>query len=322
MAVDVKPLSPLTPAAVPGERVAHPLRIALLSMLAGLILAIIWSPDLVDDVIGDGITNATFNTTDASEMSITGSILGAAFAFVTGVAGTFTACNVAVFGALAPMSAPEQTMGSKLKELLKPIGWLFVGAIAVAGIYGILGVYIDTWVPQLSDSRIGDPEEGLRYRSIQSAVVFGLVGIALIWRGLAALKLVKWPLQPLFDRRPRAEMVFMGGLIGAFVIGRPFGLFRHMYEYAGSTNNPFIGFTTFALQAIGNILLVALVFVAIMLISRGRFQQWLTAKPGRLAKFTAVSLIVGGAFFVAYWDLKLPYRAGLDWAWIVVPWNQ
>jgi hypothetical protein len=321
MAVDVKPL-PQVPMAIPGERVDHAWRTFFLSLLAGLVLAIIWSPDLVDGVIGDGISNNVLGTEDAGEMNITGSILGAAFAFVTGVAGTFTACNIAVFGALAPLSAPEQTMGSRLKEMLKPIGWLFLGAIAVAGVYGIIGVYADTWIPQLSDARIGDPEEGLRYRSIQSAVVFGLVGIALIWRGMAALKLVKWPLQKLFDRRPRAEMVFMGALIGAFVIGRPFGLFRHMYEYAGSTNNPLIGFTTFALQAIGNIILVAALFVAIMLISRGRFQRWLTSKPGRLAKFTAVSLIVGGAFFVAYWDLKLPYRAGLDWAWIVVPWNQ
>jgi hypothetical protein len=316
MAVDVKPL-PAT--MITSDAPPKPWRIVVLSALAGIALAVVWSPDLVDDVIGGAIANPVVGG-PAEDVSITGSAMAAVFAFVTGVAGTFTACNIAVFGAIAPLAAQQQTFAGKLKEVMKPIAWLTLGAVAVAGIYGAIGVFIDSWVPQLSETRIGDPEEGLRVRSIQAAVVFGLIGIVLIWRGLAALKLVKWPLAGLFERHPRAELLFMGGLIGAFLIGRPFGMFRNMYAYAGETNNAFLGFFTFALQSVGNILLVAILFLALTFGTGGRFQRWLTAKPSRLAVLTASALIVGGVFFVTYWDLKIGSRADLWW-FPTMPWN-
>jgi hypothetical protein len=319
MAVDVKPLPALL--TTEQEDLGRRWLLVTLSALAGLVISILWSADLVDDVIGAGIADPLVGEGgSAEEVSITGSVMAAAFAFVTGVAGTFTACNIAVFGAIAPMAADKQTLTGRLREALKAVGWLALGAVVVAGIYGAIGVFIDTWVPQLSDTRIGDPEEGLRVRSIQSAIVFGLIGIALIWRGLAALKLVRWPLQGLFERHPRAELLFMGGLVGAFLIGRPFGMFRNMYAYAGDTNNPILGFLTFALQAVGNIVLVGVLFLALSFGTRGRFQGWLQAKPGRLAKFTAAALIVGGAFFVAYWDLRIGERANL-WAWPTMWYN-
>jgi hypothetical protein len=307
------------PIALPVEAPSRRGRIVLLSVLAGLALAVVWSASLVDGVIGRSISDGVLGT-EAEEMVITTSLMGAIFAFVTGVAGTFTACNIAVFGAIAPMVAQKQSFSRKLLEVLKPIGWLTLGAVAVAGLYGAIGVYIDGIVPQLSDARIGDPENGLRVRLIQASVVFGVIGVFLIYRGLIALELAPNPLARLFARHPRADLVIMGGIIGAFLIGRPFGLFRHMYEYAGSTNNPIIGFTTFGLQAVGNIVLVSALFLLLVFGTGGRFQRWLGAKPGRLATLTAVAMIVGGVFFVAYWDIRLPARVG-GWWWPTMPWN-
>lgn len=292
-------------------------RLVLFSAIAGLIVAVIWSPRLVDSVIGAAIADPVVGG-DARTVPITGGAMALLFAFITGIAGSFTACNIAVFGALAPMSAQSRSFGSRVAQLLRPIGWLALGAVAVAGLYGAVGVYIGESIPQLSSATVGD--NGLRVRSIQSGVVFTLIGAIMVWHGLGALKLVRGPLSNTIQRRPVAELVFMGALVGAFLIGRPFGMFRHLYEYAARTDNPVLGFSTFALQAIGNIVVVSVLFVAITLATRGRFQAWLTATPSRLAKFTAVSFVVAGAFFIAYWGVKLGYRAGLWW-WPDMPYS-
>ncbi len=304
-------------AAIEDEARSTRWRLILLSVLGGVILAVVWSPWLVDSVIGGAIADPVVGG-DAKTVTITGTVMALLFAFVTGVAGSFTACNIAVFGALAPMSAQPQSLGSRVTLLLRPIGWLALGAVVVAGLYGAIGVYIGESLPQLSSATIGESQ--LRLRSIQSGIVFTLIGTMMVWHGLAALKLVRSPLSNLFQRRPVAELVFMGGLVGAFLIGRPFGMFRHLYEYAARTDNPLLGFSTFALQAIGNIVVVSLLFLAIALGSRGRFQRWLTAKPDRLARFTAASFVVAGTFFIAYWGVKLGYRAGLWW-WPTMSYN-
>lgn len=292
-------------------------RLALLSALAGLVLAVVWSPRLVDSVIGGAIADPVVGG-DARTVTISGGAMALLFAFITGVAGSFTACNIAVFGALTPMSARSRSIGGRVARLLKPIGWLALGAVAVAGLYGAVGVYIGEDLPQLSNATVG--ENNLRLRSIQSGVVFTVLGIIMVWHGLAAIRLVRSPLTNLFHRRPAAELLFMGALVGAFLIGRPFGMFRNLYAYAASTDNPLLGFATFALQSIGNIVVVAVLFVVIMLATRGRFQHWLTARPGRLARVTAASFIVAGSFFIAYWGVKLGYRAGLWW-WPTMPYS-
>jgi hypothetical protein len=289
------------------------------SAVAGAILAVIWSPRLVDGVIAGSIADPVVGG-DAADVAITGSVAAAVFAFITGVGGMFTACNIAVFGAIAPMTAQSQSLGARVGSLLRPFGWLALGAIAVAGLYGAIGVYIGEGLPQLSNARIGDPETGLRVRSLQSGAVFTLIGALMVWYGLAAIRLARNPLAATFQRHPGAEMAFIGALVGAFLIGRPFGMFRNLYEYAASTDNPFIGFLTFALQSLGNIVGVAILLVAITLISGGRFQRWLLAKPGRAARFTAGAFVLFGSFFIFYWGVKLGYRAGLWW-WPTMPYN-
>jgi hypothetical protein len=289
------------------------------SAIAGVILAVVWSPRLVDGVIAGSIADPVVGG-DAADVAIGGSFAAAVFAFITGVGGMFTACNVAVFGAIAPMSAQPGALRAKVAAILKPLGWLAAGAVAVAGLYGAIGVMIGENAWQLSNARLGDPQTGVRVRSIQSAVVFTVLGLIMIWYALSTIRLVRNPLAKTFQRFRWAEMAFLGALVGAFLIGRPFGMFRNMYEYAVSTGNPLIGFMTFALQSLGNIAGVAILIVVITLITRGKFQAWLVAKPDRSAKFTASAFVIFGTFFVFYWGVKLGYRAGWLW-WPTMPYS-
>ena len=109
------------------------------SAVAGAILAVIWSPRLVDGVIAGSIADPVVGG-DAADVAITGSLAAAVFAFITGVGGMFTACNIAVFGAVAPMTAQSQSLGTRLGGLLRPIAWLALGAIVVGRLYGAIRV--------------------------------------------------------------------------------------------------------------------------------------------------------------------------------------
>src|SRR5256714_6259376 len=64
------------------------------SVALGLGLAIIWSPSFVDQTIGEnGATTILGYSVTATP--ITGILMAIGFAFVSGLTGTFTACNVA-----------------------------------------------------------------------------------------------------------------------------------------------------------------------------------------------------------------------------------
>lgn len=310
----------VAPVAERAEETDKPWRLVVFSALAGVIMAILWSPKLVDKVIAGSIANPILGG-EISELAITGAGMAAVFAFVTGAAGMFTACNVAVFSTLAPMAAHGGTARSQVLIVLRALGLLLAGAVVVSGLYGAIVVLINGALPQLSTATIGDPETGVPLRSVQSGVVFGLIGVIMVWRGLAYVGVVKNPLQGLFERRPGSELVFFGAMIGAFLIGRPYPPFRNLLGYAVSTHNPALGFGTLALQSIGNVLGVALLLVLVMAISRGKFQTWLTSKPGRAAGFSAGAFIVAGSFFLVYWVLRLFSRLG-QWWWPVMPYNQ
>jgi sulfite exporter TauE/SafE len=125
------------------------------------------------------------------------------------------------------------------------------------------------------------------------------------------------PLRGWTQRFEYAPQLVMGFLIGAFLIGRPYPLFFKMFQYAASTHNPFYGALTFILVAIGNILLMGLLF---LLLSMSRFQPWLRARAGRVRRFTAGALLVGGAFTFFYWGVRLPAYLGYGW-FPHMPWH-
>jgi hypothetical protein len=282
------------------------------SALLGLGLAIVWSPSFVDQTIGEnGAT--TILGYDVTATPIGGVLMAIGFAFISGLTGTFTACNVAGLSAIAPLSAGRQP---SFASALRSLGWLALGTSLVAGLYGAIGALVGPSIPQLSHALIGR----FPIRLIQSSVVFGILGLVLLVMGLAALGVIRVRAPRLGGRYASVRLVLIGGLIGAFLIGRPFALFVKIFQYAAATHNPGLGALVFVLQSLGNIAVLALVFVAIAAVGRGRLLRWLAARPDRLARFNAIALLTAGTFLIAYWCVRLPAVFGIGW-WPRVPWS-
>ncbi|MFI9816559.1 hypothetical protein [Saccharothrix variisporea] len=288
-----------------------------LAALGGFLLTVVWSAHFVDSVIGDNVANTLLGH-DAKGTPITGIAAGIAFAFATGIAGSFTACNIAAFGAVAPLLGSTGSRWSRLKASLRPLGWLSVGMIGVSALYGALVGVFGTRMPQFATAQAA--AGSLNGRSIQSLVVFGVIGLVMTYLGLASLGVVKDPFRKISQRRPNAPMVFMGVLIGGFLIGRPFALFRQMFRDAAESGNPLYGAAAFTLQSVGNIVIMALLFLALAHFTGGRLQRWLTEKPTRATVITAVALIVAGVFTFLYWDVRLLARREIIPWYPTAPW--
>jgi hypothetical protein len=291
--------------------------VVLISAFAGFLLTVVWSADFVDDTIGGSVVRALLGH-EAEGAPITGTAAGVVFAFVSGLAGTFTACNIAVFGAMAPMLGTGDSRWNRVLYVIRPLAWLSVGMLAVSATYGAIVGLVGTAMPQFSTQ---SATVGLSPRTIQSMVVFGLIGLVMCYLGLAVIGVVKDPFERVSRRFPNAPMIFMGALIGGFLVGRPFPLFRQMFRSAAESGNPFYGAAAFALQSVGNILLMAILLVLIVLFAGGRLQQWLTASPVRITIATGVGLLVVGVFTFMYWDIRILARRELIPWYPMAPWS-
>ncbi|MBE1487534.1 hypothetical protein [Plantactinospora soyae] len=288
-----------------------------LSVLGGYLLTVVWSAEFVDSTIGDSVADTLLGH-DARETPIAGIGAGVAFAFVSGLAGTFTACNIAVFGAMAPMLGTGGRW-SRLWQMFKPLGWLSVGMISVSATYGAIVGLVGTAMPQFSTA--ANTPGGLSPRSVQSLVVFGLIGLAMTYLGLAALGIVSDPFARVSRRFPNAPMVVLGALIGGFLIGRPFALFRQMFRDAAESGNPLYGALAFTLQSLGNIMVMGVFFAVVALVGGSRLRRWLSARPSRVATITAVALLVAGVFTFLYWDVRLLARREIIPWYPTAPWS-
>ncbi|MDQ2586899.1 hypothetical protein [Saccharothrix yanglingensis] len=292
------------PAVAGTVRPTRPGRLVLGSAAAGVLLAVLWSYELVDHVIGANVANALLGE-DAATASIAGTAAGLAFAFVSGLAGTFTACNIAMAASIGPMSQASGAASGTARALARPLGWFTAGMVGVSAVYGAVGVLVGTSLPQLSTATVG----AMPARLVQSAVVFGVVGLALTYLGLAALGVVP----DLFRARPVARVVVLGALVGAFLIGRPYPLFIKLFRSAVESGNPLYGAGTFVLQSIGNILLAVIVFTVLALVTKGRFLRWFGGNQHRTAVVSSALLIALGVFLLVYWDVRVPAIFGFGW---------
>ncbi|MBP2702993.1 hypothetical protein JOL79_04145 [Microbispora sp. RL4-1S] len=281
------------------------------SALIGFLLTVIWSAKFVDSVIGENVSSALLGH-EAEGATLDGVLPGVVFAFVTGLGGTFTACNIAVLGALCPIVGQPRPLASRVAAVFKPLGWLTVGMLGVAGLYGFVVGIVGTAMPQFSTAPSAAGQ--LSPRSVQSMVAFGLIGLVFVWLGLASLGVVRDPLARLARRFPNAPTLVMGVLIGGFLIGRPYGLFRQLFRDAAESHNPLYGAVAFMLTSLGNIVILALLFVILAVVMGARVQRWLTARPGRLALIAGGAFIVVGVFTFLYWDVRLLAGRG------IIPW--
>lgn len=286
-----------------------------LSLLGGLLLAYGWSAQTADDTIGFNTASAILGH-DANTTPISGIAAGIVFAFVTGMAGSFTACNVAVFGAVGPLVGRAATRRDKLRTTAAPLGWLALGLIPVSAVYGAIVGIVGTHMPQFSTAT----SKSITPRTTQSMVAFGVIGLVMVLLGLAALGVISDPMARISRRFPNAPLVLMGALVGGFLIGRPYPLFRDMFRHAARTHNPLYGAAAFALQSLGNIIVMGLVFLMLSWGLGGRIQRWLAAKPGRTAAVTAVAFVVAGVFTIVYWDVRVLGRLGYIW-FPTPPWH-
>ncbi|MGG8410438.1 hypothetical protein ACM614_29730 [Streptomyces sp. 12297] len=284
--------------------------------LFGFVLTVVWSAEFVDKTIGGNVAGTLLGH-PAKDAPITGALAGIAFALATGVAGTFTACNIAVFSAMAPLAGQVQTRRGRMAQMVKPLGWLAVGAVAVSAAYGVVAALVGTAMPQFEESTGGSG--GFSPRLVQAMVVYGLLGLIMTYLGLAAAGVARDPLAGLTARFPNAPMVFMGALIGAFQLGRPFGLFRQLFRDAAESHNVLYGAAAFGLQAVGNIVIVALLFLLVAGLFGERMQRWLTAKPSRMSALMAAAFIAAGVFMLLYWDVRILARRDLIW-YPMAPW--
>ncbi|GAA3037182.1 hypothetical protein [Streptosporangium longisporum] len=299
-----------------GPAVRRPWKVVLLSALAGFLLTVVWSAEFVDHAIGGTVADAVLGR-DADATPITGLLSGIAFAFATGLAGTFTACNIAALGAVAPLLGAGRPLKARLLGTLRPLGWLAAGMLTVSGIYGIVAALAGTGMPQFLTTPSGP---GMSPRLVQAMVVFGVIGLILLYQGLAALGLVRDPLERISRRFPHARMVVMGALIGAFLVGRPFGLFRQLFRDTAERHDPLYGALAFMLQSVGNIVVVAVLFLILALGTGGRAHRWLTARPGRIAVVTGAAFIVAGVFTLLYWDVRILARREIIPWYPMAPW--
>lgn len=305
--------TPVSGKAEPGSRVVRRGLVVGVSALVGVAIAVLWSARLVDDDIGVNTASGLIGR-NATGASVTGTVTGLVFAFVTGLAGTFTACNVAVFSAIAPMVSGNPSVASRIRQAFVPLGWLALGAVVVAGTYGAVGALLGSRIPQLSTAVIGDH---VPVRTLQSIAVFGVIGLVMLYLGLASAELVPDPLRRAATRWAPARPAFMGLLIGAFLIGRPWPLFRKMFAYAASTHDAAFGAAVFMLIVLGNMILLGLIF---LVLSASGFPRWLRARPSRTMTVATVALVIGGVFTFVYWDVRVP--AGLGFGWFpAMPWH-
>ncbi|WSQ69950.1 hypothetical protein OG393_35405 (plasmid) [Streptomyces sp. NBC_01216] len=291
--------------------------VILVSALFGFALTVVWSAQFVDRTIGDNVADSLLGHHAKGE-PIAGALAGIAFALATGIAGTFTACNVAVFSALAPLAGGRSSSRrGRMAAALRPLAQLALGALIVSSVYGAVVALAGTGMPQFGDQ--GGGGGGFSGRLIQAMVVFGLLGVVMTYLGLAALGMVRDPLARISERYPGAPMLFMGGLIGAFLIGRPFALFRQLFRDAAESHNALYGAASFALQSLGNIVVMAVVFLLVTGLLGDRLHQWMTRRPSRASALMAASFIAAGVFMVLYWDVRILARRELIW-YPIAPW--
>ncbi len=282
------------------------------SVLAGLLLAVIWSFEVADSVLGANIASfALGRDVHDVQLSAGGPLLGMLFAFAAGLAATFTACNCAVFSCVAPLAARKQELQTSIVRML---GWMALGITLVTAAYGVAGVVFGNSLPVLSDAMLPiGSGKGYPARLAQATVIFVVLGVVLTWWGLNTLNVVRNPLERLLANHQWLKSFLLGVMIGFFTIGRPFPIFRQAFEYAATTGNPVYSAAAMALQGLGNIVIMVILLLVLLYGTGGRFERWMRTSADRVVMITAISLIVGGIFMVTYWGVRVPSYFGIGW---------
>ncbi|MFC7399589.1 hypothetical protein ACFQU1_20460 [Chelatococcus sp. GCM10030263] len=292
--------------------------LALCALAAGVLIAGFWNFHWADGFGREIVAGQTIGDTEhlSGSYSERGAGFGFVFAIIAGLAATFTACNCVVFAMLPGLACATEKAGSPRRLAIKAIGIFSLFVLLVCFVYGM-------YVGSLGPERV-DAFNARGNRLLQAQVTFTLLGVVLLLWGVISFGFLDGMLRRLppkvlrFAASPLAKACFMGILVGLFAIGRPFPVFRDFLAYAAASESPLYGGAVMALQGIGQILVMVLLFLVLIVPFSNRLTNWSARHPGRLEQFSSATLLAGGSYFVFYWGIAFAYDVGrwgfkLDW---------
>lgn len=279
---------------------------ALTAVGGGVLIAGFWNYKLVDGFGRGFVATNTIGNPDqlATSFTTNGMLFGLIFAAVAGLAATFTACNCVVFAMLPGLACSADRSASR-RTALKALGRFAAGVLAVGVVYGL---YVGT---------LGSGVNAFNaHRLPQAEIVFtALGGLMIAW------SVIEFGfLHRITDRvpgrfrawasSPMTRATVMGLMVGSFAVGRPYPVFRDLLTYAAASHNPMYGALVMGVQGLGQIALMAAIFLLVIWLFGARLARWVTEKPNQPALITAIALMAGGSYFVFYWGLALVYHVG------------
>jgi hypothetical protein len=289
----------------------------VIAVAVGVIIAGFWNFRVVDGFGADIVAANTIGDYrgKAGEFATLGTTFGFIFAFVAGLAATFTACNCVAF-AMIPGLVCSQDGRSGRAMALRSLGVMLAWVVIVSVIYG---AFIG-WLGPAGVTAINARD----VRFAQATTVFSVLGIAMLIWGVIDLQLMDrfvarcTPATRAFFAQPTTRAAVMGIMIGAFAIGRPYPVFREFLLYAAQAKNPAYGASVMALQGIGQVAVMVAAFLAVILIFRKTLAVW-AQNPARTSLVSALALVAGGAYFVFYWGIARTWpslgRWGFQLGW-------
>lgn len=283
--------------------------LALSTILVGVMVAGFWNYHLVDGFGQEVVAGGTIGDTAqlAQSYDAHGASFGFVFAAIAGLAATFTACNCVVFAMMPGLICSADQSGSAIRPL-RALGAFVGGVLVVCAAYGL---FVGTLGAEGAEAY---NQRGMRLAQAQT--VFTTVGIIMLGWGLIELgvadALLGWipssTRAALGTATTKAGAI--GALVGLFAVGRPFLVFREFLTYAASAESPLYGAGVMMVQGLGQIAVMAILFVAMVWLGGRRLARWSAEKPHQPALLSGLALVGGGAFFVFYWGLAFAFDVG------------
>jgi hypothetical protein len=269
--------------------------------VTGVLIAGFWNVNLVDGFGRDVATQALGGFEGrAAQFGALGAGFGFVFAVVAGLAATFTACNCVAF-AMIPGLACAADARHQRRAALRSFGVMLFWVALVGAVYGAFVGRLGPVGAAAFNSR--------EIRGAQAFAVFTVLGLAmLVWAAIEMGFLDRLisrctPVTRAFFRQATTKAALMGILVGAFAIGRPYPVFREFLLYTAQANRPDYAAATMAVQGVGQVIVMAVVFLLLVWLWQERLERWVRTRPHQPALLSALALAVGGAYFVYYWGV-------------------
>lgn len=279
------------------------------AVLGAVLVAGFWNYHAVDGFGREVVAGSMIGDTGqlAGSYGSLGGGFGFLFGMVAGLAATFTACNCVVF-AMIPGLACSTDRAAVGGSALKALGAFVAAVLGVGAVYGMFVGFLGPEGVEAFNERA--------VRLAQAQAVFTTLGVGmLVWGAfeLGYLDTVKRRISPVvraFFSLPVTKAALLGLMVGSFAVGRPFPVFREFLTYAATAESPVYGAGVMMIQGLGQIAVMALLFLLMIYFFRGRISRWSSDYPERGKLTSGLALTAGGTYFVYYWGLAFAFDIG------------